>query len=237
MTKKTWIIFTVVCVALLGAIIFFSKKDNIDVSGVNPDKLITKGQYADHIFGNKNAKVILIEYGDFQCPYCGQAEPQVAAIIDEYKDHIAFVFRNFPLTNNHPNALAAATAAEAVSKESSDLYWKMHDSLYAHQQSWNNASVEERKGLFEKYAQAVGAQLSSYRTNVEDSQTMNKINFDLALGTKLGVSGTPAFFLNGKKIDDTTYNDLVNKQGNVLRAKLNDLIKAAGDTPPSIQVK
>ena len=120
MSKKTWIVFAVVCVGIIAGLVFLSRGNKIDVSNIDewqiqPVKELN-GNIADHVYGNKNAKVVMIEYGDFQCPGCGTAAPAIKSVAEKYKDNIAFVFRNFPLYSLHPNALAAATAAEAAGR-------------------------------------------------------------------------------------------------------------------------
>ena len=137
MTGKTWIIFVAVVVVLFGGLIIWSQKDKLDVAKVNTSKIqpatVQSGNIADHVFGNKNAKVVLIEYGDYQCPGCGSVYPTVKTVTEKYKDNLAFVFRNFPLTNIHPNARAAAAAAETAGLMGK--YWEMHDILYENQSS------------------------------------------------------------------------------------------------------
>ena len=95
MTRSRWIIFAVLCVAVLGGLVLFSKKDSVDVSNLDPAKAVSETETAigDQVYGNKAAKVVLIEYGDFQCPGCGGAFPQLQTIKELYKDKIAFMFR------------------------------------------------------------------------------------------------------------------------------------------------
>src|SRR4051812_16240717 len=118
MSGKGWIIFGAICVVLFGGLVFWSGRDRVDVSSVDTNKIqpasSDSGNIGDHVFGNKDAKVVLMEYGDFQCPGCGSAHPTVKALSEKYKDQLAFVFRNFPLTSIHPNARAAAAAVETA---------------------------------------------------------------------------------------------------------------------------
>ena len=111
MTPTRWIIFAVVAVLVLVGLATLAKKDSIDVSQVDATSVISNDKFKDHVFGKADSKVVLIEYADFQCPGCAAAHPQLKAIIEEYKDKIAFVYRAFPLTSIHPNALAAAATA------------------------------------------------------------------------------------------------------------------------------
>lgn len=210
MSGKGWIIFIAICVVLFGGLVVWSGRDRVDVSGVDTNKIQSaaenSGNLADHVYGNKDAKVVLIEYGDFQCPGCGSAHPIVKSLSEKYKDSMAFVFRNFPLTNIHPNARAAAASAEAAGIEGK--YWEMHNLIFENQASWQSASTEERGNLFAGYAEQAGLNRGTYDATLTNrSADINKkINFDIALGRKINVSGTPTFYLNGTKLADNQFN-------------------------------
>ena len=117
MTKKAWIIFAAMCVGLIGGLIFLQQRNQIDVSSVDTTKAqpasSESGDISEHVYGNANSKVLLVEYADFQCPGCNSSYPVTKKVIEKYKDKIGFIFRNYPLTSAHPNALAAAAAAES----------------------------------------------------------------------------------------------------------------------------
>jgi len=204
-TRNTWIIFTLIIVALFGGLIYLSTKDKIDVSNIDTHKVLAaseqSGNIADHSYGNQANKLVLIEYGDYQCPGCGAAYEPVKEITEKYKGKLTFVFRNYPLTSIHPNAKASAAAAEAAGKLGK--YWEMHDILYEKQDEWQSASSAERNDLFSSYAVGIGLDKTIFSKTLTDSvdEINQKIAFDQALGQKVGVDGTPTFFLNGKKID------------------------------------
>ncbi len=228
MSKQTWIIFAVICVAILGGLIFLAQKDKVDVSNIDQKKLqvasAANGNIADHVFGLKDSKVILVEYGDFQCPYCGEAYPQVKDLTEEYKDKITFVFRNYPLPSMHPNAKAAAAAAEAAGLQGK--YWPMHDKIYEAQRDWSNLSIDERTDRFVSYAKTIGVKdLDKFKTDMASGAVNRKINFDLALGNKAKVSGTPSFFLNGTKVSDTVSSNLINGNGDAMRKAIDEALK------------
>jgi protein-disulfide isomerase len=115
MSKKAWIVFVVIVVVLLGGLVYLSSRNKIDVSNVDVTTIqpasAASGNIADHVFGNSDSKVKLVEYGDFQCPGCGSVYPTLKTLSEKYQGQIAFIFRNFPLTTIHPNARAAAAAA------------------------------------------------------------------------------------------------------------------------------
>lgn len=205
MTRNTWIIFTAVVVALFGGLVYLSSSDNVDVSDVDATKIQpaseASGNIADHTFGNANSKVVLFEYGDFQCPGCKGAVEPIKTITEKYKDQMAFTFRAFPLTSIHANAIAAAATAEVAGFEGK--YWEMHDLLYQNQDSWEGASASDRTDLFAGYAKQIGIGETKFKTTLEDRRIdiNKKIDFDQALGRKSGVNSTPTFYLNGKKLD------------------------------------
>lgn len=200
MTNKSWIIFAAVCVAILGGLVFFSKQDAVDVSAVNATSVLpaseSNGQIADHTFGKKDSAVVIYEYGDYQCPGCSQAAPIIKQLAEKYKDKVGLVFRNYPLTTIHPNALAAASAAEAAGLQGK--YWEMHDKLYSAQQLWKNLSVTERTDYFTSIAQELNLDTKKYKADVESTVVRKKIDFDIALAKKQKVTGTPAIFVNDK---------------------------------------
>jgi protein-disulfide isomerase len=226
--KKTWIIFGVIVVAVLGGLVVLSRKDVVDVSSVDQTKLqsasTANGNIADHVTGLQNGKVTLIEYGDYQCPYCGNAYPQVKKITDDYASKITFVFRNYPLSSLHPNAKAGAAAAEAAGLQGK--YWEMHDRLYTSQTDWSGLSTDVRTNKFIDYAKSIGVKdLDKFKADMADNNVGKKIDFDLALGNKFGVTGTPTFELNGKKVDDTTAASVISGDGSAMRTAIDKLLK------------
>lgn len=227
MDKKAWIIFSVIVVALLGGLIFISSKNKVDVSKVNADEIFSaseqNGNIADHVFGKKDSKVVLVEYGDFQCPGCGGAHTQIKAISEEYKDRIAFVFRNFPLTSIHPNARAAAAAVEAAGLQGK--YWEMHNSIYENQNNWKDASTTDRDAFFTQYAVEAGVNKDKFVKDLDSTSISKKIAFDQALGKKVNVSGTPTFYLNGTSVDSDVTNNVIQSDGSQLKSLIDDALK------------
>lgn len=232
MSARAWIIFGVICVVVFGGLVIWSGRDRVDVSNVDTNKVQAavenSGNIADHVYGNKDSKVVLIEYGDFQCPGCGSAHPTVKALSEKYKDQLAFVFRNFPLTQIHPNARAAAAAAEAAGKQ--DKYWEMHNLMFESQDEWSDASTSERGNLFAGYAEQAGLKRDSFNAVLTDQSTAinRKINFDIALGRKLSVSSTPTFYLNGSKLAEDKFSS-----EEALEKTLLEAFKKQGITVPS----
>ncbi len=158
-----------------------------------------KSALTQHVQGNKDAKVTLLEYGDYQCQFCAQYYPTVKQVQAKYNDQIKFQFRNLPLTNLHQNAFAASRAAEAADLQGK--FWEMHDALYepANWQVWSSSN--DPTPLFATYAKQLGLNTEQYKKDFASSKVNNRINADLAEGTKLGLTGTPSFFINGKKTE------------------------------------
>lgn len=200
MSKGFWAIIAIVVIAF-GGVILFNGNDKKESSGSGSGK---DSNLSQNVIGNNSANVVLVEYGDYQCPYCAQYYPTVKSAVAEFKDQIKFQFRNFPLTNSHPNAFAASRAAEAAALQ--DKFWEMHDALYqpSNNQAWSQASNPNT--YFEQYAKEIGLNLAQYKKDFASSQVNDIINADMAEGTRLGITGTPSFFLNGKKIEIS--NDL-----------------------------
>ena len=145
---------------------------------------------SDHIFGSPDATIELVEYGDYQCPYCGAAYPIVKRIQDELGNRLKFVFRNFPLRKIHPQALMAAVASEAASLQGK--YWEMHDMLFENQKRLNYSSIIN-------YAEHLGLDIIRFKLNVADINLEKKALSDFESGLRSGVNATPTFFVNGNK--------------------------------------
>lgn len=222
MTRTRWIIFGLICLLALTGLIVFNKKDSVDVGSIDPSKIIT-GENGDHVFGKADAKVILFEYGDFQCPGCGGAYPQLKAISEKNKDKIAFVFRNYPLTSIHPNALAAAAVAESAALQGK--YWEMHDKLYESQDDWTNASATARNDVFLQYARDLGLNTDQFTKDLSSKTVTDKIARDRAIGAKLKVDSTPTIYVNDEKGNSELVSDLVQAKGNILSKKLEEKLK------------
>lgn len=210
MNKKAWIIFVAVCVVLLGGMVVLARKDSVNVSSVDQSSIIAaskdNGNIADHVFGDKSGKTIMVEYGDFQCPACGAAYPNLKTLSEKYQDKLTFIFRNNPLTTIHPNARAGAAAAEAAGLQGK--YWEMHNLLYENQNDWSGASTDQRTSYFVSYATQVGVKdINKFKTDLGSQVVNDKIDFDLALGKKIPVEGTPTILLAGKQIDSTVWSD------------------------------
>lgn len=237
MSKKAWIIFVVIVVGLLTALVIASRSANppVDVSHVNQNTILSataaSGNIADNVYGDTSSKVILVEYGDFQCPACGSAHPNIRKITEQYKGQIAFVFRNFPLTTIHPNARAGSAAAQAAGLQGK--YWEMNDYLYEHQNGWVDLTGSTVTSVFVDYAKSLGLDTAKFKADIALASINQKISFDQALGNKIGINSTPTFYLNGVQITSDVITDVQQNNGDKLRALINKDLKSAGITLPA----
>ena len=146
----------------------------------------------DHIQGDSNARITLVEYGDYECPYCGRAYYSVKNLQARYGQQLRFVFRNFPLTQIHPYAEPAAETAEFAGAHKH--FWEMHDGLYENQDRLG-------LGLFFELAESLGLSASSLRRALTTHQYLDKVRNDFLGGVRSGVNGTPTFFINNVRHD------------------------------------
>ncbi|HEX9444362.1 MAG TPA: thioredoxin domain-containing protein [Candidatus Binatia bacterium] len=146
----------------------------------------------DHIRGPANAPVTLVEYGDYECPYCGQAYYFVQELEETLGDALRFVFRNFPLTSIHPHAENAAEAAEAAGAQG--RFWEMHDCLFEHQQALDDIYLVE-------YAEMIGLDVPRFSRELAEHVHAPRVRQDFLNGVRSGVNGTPTFFINGVRYD------------------------------------
>lgn len=146
----------------------------------------------DHIVGPPNALVTLLEYGDFECPFCGQAHLELQDILDQFGDEVRFAFRHFPLSQLHPHAAQAAEASEAAASQGQ--FWPMHDMLFENQNALAFEDIVD-------YAQELGLDLGRFENELLQSTHRARVREDFYSGVRNGVNGTPTFFINGHRHD------------------------------------
>ena len=146
----------------------------------------------DHITGPVDAPLELLEYGDYECPYCGLAQPVVAAVRQTLGRRLRFAFRHFPIVSAHPHALHAAEAAEAADAQGD--FWEMHNELFDRQDA-----LEDE--MLVRYAIGLGLDRDRFVGDLVTHRFVPRIREDLASGSRSGVSGTPTFFVNGLRYD------------------------------------
>lgn len=156
----------------------------------------------DWTAGPEQAPVNFVEYGDFECPSCGQMEPVLRAIRDWGGDNLRFVFRHFPLTGSHPHAELAAEAAEAAGAQGA--FWPMHDTLMANQQALASSDLTQ-------YAAQLGLDVNAFNAALENHTYQPEVQADFMSGVRSGVGGTPTFYINGVRYDGDYDEDSLQK--------------------------
>jgi len=146
----------------------------------------------DHIQGSITAPLVVVEYGDFECSYCGQAYPIVKKIQKELGDDMCLVFRSFPLSQAHPHAQHAAQAAEIA--DGQGKFWEYHDVLFEHQRSLDDPSLV-------RHATDLGLDGAAFKTDLQKTAFKDKVQESFMGGVASGVNGTPSFFVNGSRYD------------------------------------
>lgn len=156
-----------------------------------PGQKVTMATDDDPSLGPKAAKVVIVEFSDFQCPSCGQAYPVVKKIISDYGDRIRFVYRDFPLVDVHPQALQAALAADCALEQGK--FWEMHDKLFENQENLTEADLK-------RYAVQLGLNSVQFGSCLGTNKYLTEVQDDYNAGITAGVEATPTFFINGSLV-------------------------------------
>lgn len=227
MNNTRWFIFAGIVAVLIGLLIF--TREPAPTFEGDPAKVVE----GDHVYGNRDAKVVLIEYGDFQCPGCASLYPTLKQVKEEYKDKVAVVFRHLPLTNIHPNAKAAAASAVAASRQ--DKFWEMHDKLYENQARWESATTDQRSSVFAGFAQELGLNMDKYRADAASTEVVDRVNRDFSAAKKAGIQlSTPTLVLNGQQLELNRIQTGGQYDAVKLREVLNGALREVGEQPPKL---
>ena len=146
----------------------------------------------DHVQGPADAAVTLVEYGDYECPYCGAAYPIIKEVQTRMGRRLRFVFRNFPITTSHPHAEQAAEAAEAAASQG--RFWQMHDILFENQKRLRDQDLSA-------YAEKLGLDVELFDKDLAEHVHAARVREDFMSGVRSGVNGTPTFYINGARYD------------------------------------
>jgi protein-disulfide isomerase len=146
----------------------------------------------DHIQGDENAPAVLVEFGDYQCPHCGHAYPVVKQVQKHFGKKLAFVYRNFPLNEIHPQAEMAAETAEYAGTKGK--FWEMHDAIFENQRSLGLPMLME-------LADSMGISSKGLQESLASGEFTSRVKSDFMGGARSGVNGTPTFFINGERFD------------------------------------
>lgn len=197
MSQETKVIvgISVVTISIfIGALFFFSgaQKQPEQAQKVTDTKQLLGDQ--KRTVKASNAKVTIVEFGDFQCPACGAAHPTVKQVLKDYEGKVTFVWRHFPLPM-HQNAMLAAIASEAAADQGK--FWEMHDMLFANQKEWEESN--DAKKIFVSYAEELGLDTTKFGDALDKQFNAERIQADADAGIALGVNVTPTFFINGQQ--------------------------------------
>lgn len=219
MKNQFWVVLIGIVVGMVGLFLVINNDENGSSNNANTTNPL-KIQLDDHAYSagtltvaqnaageaepkDDKSKVTLIEYGDFECPACGQIFPIIDQLKQEFGSDLLFVFRHFPLTTLHPNATAAHRAAEAAGNQGK--FFEMHDLLYERQSQWSSSTsglnVAQATNVFEGYAQELELDIETYKSDVQSEEVFKVIDRQSDIGTSQGITGTPTFILNGERIE------------------------------------
>lgn len=194
--KNPWVIVGIITVVLFGGAIWYA---NVSAERNNEGITIT-----EQIKGNPEAPVVLVEYSDFQCPACAAFQPYLAEVMAQYGDRIQLQYKHFPLPI-HASAIPAAVAAEAAGQQGK--FFEYHDLLFANQTEWSTAVAPQ--ALFLTYAEELGLDMDTFRRHMRSSLLRDHVRASVEEGRGLGITGTPTFFLNGQRMQVSTYEDFM----------------------------
>lgn len=198
--KNPWIIISIIALVLFGGAFWYAS--------ISAEQNNEGVEVISHIKGNPDGTVTLVEYSDLQCPACASFLPAINEALELYGDSIKFEYRHFPLPI-HPYAIDAAMAAEAAGQQ--DNFYEYHDLLFENQQVWSTAPAPRIQFL--QYAEELGLDIDMFRRHLNASVLRDHINSQFVEGRERGISGTPTFFLNGNRMQITTYQEFLDQIG------------------------
>ena len=166
-----------------------------------PGEIVTEDE---HVKGNPEAPVTIVEYSDFECPACARTYPLLSQIVEDMPDDVRLIYRHYPLRQIHPNAQLAAQASEAAALQGK--FYEMHDSLFNTQSTWSRDRNPEE--FFVELAVSIGLNEEQFRDDLTSREAARAVNDDSASATGLRLSGTPSIFLNGESYQIQSYDQL-----------------------------
>jgi protein-disulfide isomerase len=214
MFKDKWLVIGIIVTVILviGGVFLMTRgsSNSASITGtpINSSILVPKSanetggiENGNYLPATASAKLTLVEFGDYECPACGEYNPIIKQLLTDLSGKINFVFRNFPLTQ-HANALVSSQAAEAAALQGK--FWQMHDKLYESVNDWSTSS--DAKSMFVSYAQDLGLDVNKFKVDIDSQVIKDKVKNDTNDGNLINLSETPTFYLNGVKIVNLTGN-------------------------------
>ena len=190
----------ILCVALIGGGIYAATRPY----KAGPRTVPLADAYAKRLSdggwkqGSATAPVELVEYADFECPTCGFMYPIIKSALTQTGSDVAFRYRDYPLTNIHPNAQQAALAAEAAGRQAK--FWEMHDMIFENQTTWSSDTPAAFRAVLEGYVTSLGLDLKQYDNDLQDPTLADPIASDVKAGSDIKLTGTPTMLINGKEV-------------------------------------
>jgi protein-disulfide isomerase len=208
--KNPWVIVGIVGVVLFGGSIALTQMFGAGGASAVTEEGVTA---ITHVKGNPEAVVVLEEFSDFQCPACAAAQPVLADLMDTFGDSVRLEFRNFPLPS-HSFAQVAAQAAAAAGQQGTDKFFEFHDILFERQSEWTSGMNPNQH--FERYAAEIGLDVELFKQHQRSRTLRAQVLSDRSEGLEREVTGTPTFFLNGEKMQYTTYQEFFEQVGRAI---------------------
>lgn len=174
------------------------KTQQVEQPKVQPMEISTDD---DPVRGNQDAPLTIVEFSDFQCPFCARFQIQtLPLILEQYVEtgKVKFVYRDFPIQNSHPNAMPAAAASECAHEQ--DKYWEYHDMLFENQSVWNKVEITSAIVIFKEFATELNLNQEQFDSCLDSGKYIDEINNDLTDGRNYGVTGTPGFFIGNDEV-------------------------------------
>lgn len=219
--KNPWIVVGVITVVLFGGAIWYS--------GMSTERNNEGVEITDHSKGNPDANVVLVEYSDFQCPACAAFQPYIEEVLALYGDQLRFEYKHFPLPI-HPSAIPAGVAAEAAGQQGK--FFEYHDALFENQSDWSGSVAPQ--ALFIEYAETLGLDMDTFRRHIKSSVLRDQVRNGITEGRELGITGTPTFFLNGERMNISTYEDFIGQIALAVNPS-SDTPATEGDSPAILE--
>ncbi|OGJ37307.1 MAG: hypothetical protein A2383_01385 [Candidatus Pacebacteria bacterium RIFOXYB1_FULL_39_46] len=201
-TKALIGISLVTFLIFIGGIVMLNRKNTVvlEPQNIDPTVLIREDS---HLLQAEDERVMLVEFADFQCSFCASAHPIISQLLLTYPDKLSFVARHFPLSQ-YQHSMLSAEAAEAAGDQGK--FWEMYDLIYTHQADWESASNDEARAIFVSFAEQLELNLEQFNTALDNHTFRDKVLRDAADGNAAGVTGTPAFFVDGVRFTGSLQN-------------------------------
>lgn len=200
---KIWIITIVILTGSFYAMYALNKSNNTnELEGTKIESIISDTEW---IKGNEDSSIILVEYSDFQCPACKARESLIDELINEFGNHIKFVYKHRPLSSIHANAQLTAQASEAAGLQ--NAFWEMHDLLFEKQSDWSKLSQSDLETTLTSYAEELNLDIEQFTKDLNSNSVKDAVEKDLSEAENQNINSTPIFVLNGEIVTASSHQD------------------------------